>query len=87
MSTAIRPDSKSEALRERYVQNMRDRESSPGASSGEDTPQVEEELDKEKKTFGRTPNGTSKNSSACCVVGGWYPVVLLRGVNYVRWHS
>lgn len=58
MSSAISPDSKSDALRERYVQIMRDGTSSPGASSGEDTPETEEELDKEKKTFGRTPNGT-----------------------------
>lgn len=60
MSTSA-TDLKGEALRARNVQSMPNLESSQTGRSGESTPQTEEEMDKEMKTFGRTPNGTSKS--------------------------
>lgn len=68
MSSAISPDSTSATLRERVVQTVRDGETSPGLGDGEDIPQSEGKLEKEKKTFGRTPNGTSNTISICELV-------------------
>jgi hypothetical protein len=62
MSSAFSSDLKTDALRDRYAQRPRDADSSSDTSSGEDTPHTEEDLEKEKKTFGRTPNGTGKAS-------------------------
>lgn len=59
MSTAITPDSRTEGLRERNVVPTTNEESSSGLSSGQDTPQNEGDDEKGKKTFGRTPDGTS----------------------------
>jgi hypothetical protein len=60
MSSSATADPQSDALRERKIPAAHDGESSPVESSGANTPQTEEEIDKTKKTFGRTPNGTSK---------------------------
>jgi hypothetical protein len=60
MSTSITPDSRTEGLRERHVVPTISEESSSGLSSGQDTPQNEQDEEKEKKTFGRTPDGTSE---------------------------
>lgn len=59
MSTSITPDSRPEGLRERHVVPTINEESSSGLSSGQDTPQNEGAEEREKKTFGRTPDGTS----------------------------
>jgi phosphatidylethanolamine N-methyltransferase len=54
-----------EGLRERTVQALRDEAASgSGYSSGQDTPQTENDVEKEKKTFGRTPDGTSRSYQA-----------------------
>ncbi|TVY82468.1 Phosphatidylethanolamine N-methyltransferase, partial [Lachnellula suecica] len=49
-----------DGLRERNVQSLRNEAASSGSgySSGQDTPQTENDVEKEKKTFGRTPDGT-----------------------------
>jgi hypothetical protein len=59
MSTSITPDSRTEGLRERHAVSAIIDRSSSGVSSGQDTPQNEDEAEKEMKTFGRTPDGTS----------------------------
>ena len=60
MTSSVISDTKSQVLRDRKIQPAHDGGSSPAESSGEYTPQIEEEVTKAKKTFGRTPNGTSK---------------------------
>ena len=59
MSTSITPDSRPDGLRERHVPTFNE-ETVSGLSSGQDTPQTEDEEEKGKKTFGRTPDGTSE---------------------------
>jgi phosphatidylethanolamine N-methyltransferase len=60
MSLQPSPSRGSEGLRERnFPQTIRD-EVSSGGSSGLDTPETGDDVEKEKKTFGRTPSGTSE---------------------------
>jgi phosphatidylethanolamine N-methyltransferase len=47
-------------LRERNVPQTIREELSSGDSSGLNTPETGDDVEKEKKTFGRTPSGTSE---------------------------
>ena len=49
--------SQAEGLRERHTVQTKGDDASN--SSGQNTPPSEQDGEKEKKTFGRTPNGTS----------------------------
>jgi phosphatidylethanolamine N-methyltransferase len=51
-----------EGLRERSFAHAVREEESSGGSSGLDTPHEGDEIGKQKKTFGRTPSGTSKST-------------------------
>jgi hypothetical protein len=62
MSAQASPAAWAEGLRERNVTQAIREEESSGSSSGLDTPQDGNEAQKEKKTFGRTPSGTSKSA-------------------------
>jgi hypothetical protein len=59
MAEPASPALQSEGLRERHVAQAISEEASPSVSSELGTPQNESEVEKEKKTFGRTPDGTS----------------------------
>jgi hypothetical protein len=59
MAEPARPALQSEGLRERHVTQAISEEASSSVSSEPATPQNESEVEKEKKTFGRTPDGTS----------------------------
>jgi hypothetical protein len=59
MAEPASPALQSEGLRERHVAQAISEEASPSVSSELGTPQNECEVEKEKKTFGRTPDGTS----------------------------
>jgi hypothetical protein len=53
-----------EGLRERHAGQIIREETSSGEASGQHTPQSSEyDAEKEKKTFGRTPDGTSESPS------------------------
>jgi phosphatidylethanolamine N-methyltransferase len=54
------PSQGSDGLRERNIAHIIREDESLGGSSGLDTPQDGDDVEKEKKTFGRTPSGTSK---------------------------
>lgn len=54
------PSQGPDGLRERNVAHTIREEESSGGSSGLDTPLDGDDVGKEKKTFGRTPSGTSK---------------------------
>lgn len=65
MTTQSTPNPDMEGLRERNVKALPNEAASAasaasgsGNSSGQDTPQTENGAEKEKKTFGRTPDGT-----------------------------
>lgn len=59
MSAQSGPAGPSEGLRERKVaQDIREEDAST-ANSDLDTPQESDDVEKEQKTFGRTPSGTS----------------------------
>jgi phosphatidylethanolamine N-methyltransferase len=60
MSTATSSSTPKDGLRERTVLSAFQEPASSVEGSGQDTPQTEDEADKEKKTFGRTPDGTSE---------------------------
>lgn len=51
---------KSEGLRERNVVQQSKDDGYISSSSSDDEVEAERGIDKEKKTFGRTPDGTSK---------------------------
>lgn len=57
MSTSHEPPTRAEGLRERH--GLSDEKNTPNVINAGDAADVEE-LEKEKKTFGRTPDGTSK---------------------------
>lgn len=57
MSTSHEPPTRAEGLRERH--GLSDVKDAPNVTDAGDAAAVEE-LEKEKKTFGRTPDGTSK---------------------------
>jgi len=57
MSTGTTAMSQAEGLRERHTVQTKGDDASN--SSGQNTPPSEQDGEKEKKTFGRTPNGTS----------------------------
>jgi hypothetical protein len=63
MSTSITPNTRPEGLRERHTLPTPSEESISGLSTRQDTPQNERDEDKEKKTIGRTPDGTSESST------------------------
>jgi hypothetical protein len=62
MSASMSPKLQTEGLRERNVPHGNESLSS-GATSGQDTPVDKEDEEKDKKTFGRTTDGTSTLSS------------------------
>lgn len=67
MSTSHEPPTRAEGLRERH--GLSDEKNTPNVTDAGDAAAVEE-LEKEKKTFGRTPDGTSKfllRSRAQCI--------------------
>jgi len=57
------PPTASEGLRERNVAQTAHEEQPSSGSSAIETPQDDEDVEKEQKTFGRTPSGTSKCES------------------------
>jgi len=61
MSASISPALPAEGLRERHLVPAVVETSSSTVSSGQNTPQNEDDVTKEKKTFGRTPDGTSEH--------------------------
>jgi hypothetical protein len=61
MDPTIGTNPEMQGLRERNVALPVDESIKSGAMSGEITPEMEEDTKKEKKTFGRTPDGTSQS--------------------------
>jgi hypothetical protein len=61
MNFSTNPDSQSGGLRERNVAMPTIESVDSVADSGQTTPADEEDVEREQKTFGRTPDGTSKS--------------------------
>jgi hypothetical protein len=60
MNPSIDTNPQNEGLRERNIAHHVNESISSSATSGQVTPKPEEDVEKEKKTFGRTPDGTSQ---------------------------